>query len=150
EAELHRTEALVHDFEGQIKQKENEISALLGRNPGEIQRGSLDGLGLPPAVPAGLPSALLERRPDVREAEEQLAAATASIGAAKALLYPSISLTGAFGFESTELNHLLTSPAQSWSFGANVLQPIFNAGQNQRRVEIAESQQRQALYGYER
>jgi multidrug efflux system outer membrane protein len=151
EAEMQRTASAVHDFEGQLHQKENELSALLGRNPGAIPRGrTLEELAIPPAVPPGLPSALLERRPDVREAEEQLASAHARIGEAKALLYPSISLTGAYGWESTELGDLLESPSQSWSISANLLQPIFNAGQNQRRVEVAESQQRQALYAYER
>jgi multidrug efflux system outer membrane protein len=124
---------------------------LLGRNPGAITRGrDFSELIVPPSVPAGLPSELLERRPDVRAAEEELASANARIGEAKALLYPNIALTGAFGWESTELDDLFDSPAQSWSIGANLLQPIFNSGQNQRRVEIAESRQRQALYGYER
>jgi len=151
EAEMHRTESLVHDFGGLVTQKENELSALLGRNPGEVARGqALDQLGVPPAVPSGLPSELLERRPDVRQAEEQLVSASARIGEAKALLYPSIALTGAFGWESSELDDLLESPSQSWSIGANLLQPIFNSGQNRRRVEVAESQQRQALYAYER
>jgi multidrug efflux system outer membrane protein len=151
EAEQHRTASFVHDFEALVTQKENELSALLGRNPGEIARGqALNELLLPPEVPPGLPSDLLERRPDVRAAEETLASASARIGEAKALLYPNISLTGAFGWESTELDDLLDSPAQAWSIGANLLQPIFNSGQNRRRVEVAESQQRQALYAYER
>jgi multidrug efflux system outer membrane protein len=151
EAELHRTASLVQDFEGLVRQKENELSLLLGRNPGEIARGrSLDQLGVPPCAPAGLPSELLERRPDVREAEEQLAASNARIGVAKALLYPSIALTGSFGWESTELGGLFDSQSQAWSLSANLLQPIFNAGQNRRRVEVSESQQRQALYAYER
>lgn len=151
EAELHRTTTQVHEFELEVSQKENELSALLGRNPGALTRGrALDEITMPDAIPAGLPSALLERRPDVREAEELLASANARIGEAKALLYPHISLTGALGFESSELGDLLDSPAQTWSLSANVLQPIFNGGQNKRRVEVAESQQRQALYGYER
>jgi len=151
EAEMHRTSSLVQDFERQVTQKENELSALLGRNPGAITRGrTLGEITVPSSVPAGLPSALLERRPDVRAAEEELASSTARIGEAKALLYPSIALTGAFGWESTELSDLLDSPAQSWSIGANLLQPIFNSGQNRRRVEVAESRQRQALYGYGR
>ncbi len=150
EAEQHRTASLVHDFEGLVTQKENELSALLGRNPGAIPRGqAVDELAAP-AVPPGLPSELLERRPDVLQAEEVLVSANARIGEAKALLYPSIALTGLFGWESTELDDLLDSSAQSWSIGANLLQPIFNAGQNRRRVEVAESQQRQALYAYER
>ncbi len=151
EAEMHRTASFVHGFEGFVTQKENELSALLGRNPGEIARGQAsDVLVVPPAVPSGLPSALLERRPDVRAAEEALASANARIGEAKALLFPSIALTGAFGWESTELDDLLDSPAQSWSIGANLLQPIFNSGQNRRRVDVAESRMRQALYAYER
>jgi multidrug efflux system outer membrane protein len=151
EAERHRTASAVYDFERLVTQKENELSFLLGRNPGAIPRGSaLTELGVAPGVPAGLPSALLERRPDVRAAEEELASATARIGEAKALLYPTISLTGAFGWQSTDLDELLDSDAQSWSLGANLLQPIFNAGQNRRRVDVTESQQRQALYAYER
>ena len=151
EAEMHRTEAFVHDFEGLVTQKENELSALLGRNPGEIARGrAIDELAVPPEVPAGLPSALLERRPDVRAAEEALVSANARIGEAKALLYPNIALTGAFGWTSDELDDLLESPSQSWSVGVDLLQPIFDAGQNRRRVDVTESRMRQALYAYER
>lgn len=151
EAEMHRTASLVFDFERLVRQKENELSTLLGRNPGGIPRGrALEDLELPESVPPGLPSELLDRRPDLRQAEEQLVSANARIGSAKALLYPSIALTGSFGWESTELDDLFDAPAKSWSIGANLLQPIFNAGQNQRRVEVSESQQRQALYAYER
>jgi multidrug efflux system outer membrane protein len=150
EAEMHRTASLVFDFERLVRQKENELSTLLGRNPGDISRGlGLNELEVPDSVPAGLPSELLERRPDLRQAEELLVSANARIGEAKALLYPSIALTGAFGWESSELDEVFSSSAQSWSIGANLLQPIFNAGQNRRRVEVAESQQRQALYAYE-
>jgi len=150
QAEEQRTATFVQDFERQVRQKENELSSLLGRNPGEISRDTgLDAMAVPLSVPAGLPSALLERRPDVRSAEETLASTTASIGAAKALLYPSIFLTGGFASRARDLDDLLKSPSKSWSLGANLLQPIFNAGQNQSRVEVAESQQRQALYGYE-
>lgn len=151
EAEMHRTESILHDFEQQLSQKEHELSALLGHNPSDIQRGrNLEEFTLPPAVPAGLPSAILERRPDVRQAEDELASANARIGEAKALLYPSIALTGAYGFESTELGDLFESSSQAWSISGNLLQPIFNAGQNRRRVEVAESQMRQSLYAYER
>jgi len=150
QAEEQRTATFVQDFERQVRQKENEISFLVGRNPGEIDRGAgLDSITVPLSVPAGLPADLLERRPDVRQAEETLASSTASIGAAKALLYPSFFLTGTFGWETTDLDQLLKSPAKSWSLGANVLQPIFNAGKNQSQVEVAESLQRQALFGYE-
>jgi outer membrane protein, multidrug efflux system len=123
---------------------------LLGRNPGPITRGlALEAQKRPGAVPAGLPSELLDRRPDVREAEQSLAAATASIGEAKALLFPRIALTGSYGFASTELDTLFDGPSKSWNIIGNLLQPIFNAGKNRRRVQIAESQQRQVLYGYE-
>ena len=101
-------------------------------------------------MPAGLPSELLDRRPDVREAEQKLAAATANIGEAKALLFPRIALTGSFGFASTDFDTLFDGPSKAWNIIGNLLQPIFNAGKNRRRVEITESQQRQTLYAYER
>jgi multidrug efflux system outer membrane protein len=151
EAELRRVETVVFELERQVALKENEISVLLGRNPGAILRGrAVDEQKLPVAVPAGLPSALLDRRPDIREAEETLAAATANIGEAKALLFPRISLTGSYGFASTEFDTLFDGPSKSWNIIGNLLQPIFNAGKNKRRVEVAESRQRQLLYGYER
>lgn len=150
EAERDRTAAIVVRLETRVVQKENELSVLLGRNPGAIDRGlELDEQPVPPDVPSGLPSELLDRRPDVRYAEELLVAANAGIGEAKALLYPRISLTGSYGWASTELDDLITAPSQAWTLGANLLQPIFNAGQNRARVEVAESQQRQALYEYE-
>ena len=151
EAELRRVEVVVFDLERLIALKENELSVLLGRNPGMIPRGRASTeQKLPAAVPAGLPSELLERRPDVREAEQTLAAATANIGQAKALLFPRIALTGSFGFTSTEFDTLFDSPSKAWNLIGNLLQPIFNAGKNRRRVEITESQQRQMLYEYER
>ena len=101
-------------------------------------------------MPAGLPSELLDRRPDIREAEQTLAAATANIGEAKAMLFPRIALTGSYGFASTDFDTLFDGPSKSWNIIGNLLQPIFNAGKNQRRVEITESRQRQMLYAYER
>jgi multidrug efflux system outer membrane protein len=151
EAELHRVEVIIFDLERLIALKEDELSFVLGRNPGAVPRGrSVVEQKLPAAVPAGLPSDLLDRRPDVRVAEQSLAASTANIGQAKALLFPRISLTGSFGFTSTELDTLFDGPSKSWNIIGNILQPIFNAGKNKRRVEITESQQRQALYEYER
>jgi multidrug efflux system outer membrane protein len=151
EAELRRVEVVIFDLERQIALREDELSFLLGRNPGAVPRGrSVVEQKLPAAVPAGLPSALLDRRPDVREAEQRLAAATANIGQAKALLFPRISLTGSFGFTSTDLDTLFDGPSKSWNIIGNILQPIFNAGKNRRRVEVTESQQRQTLYDYER
>ena len=151
EAELRRVETVVFDLERLIALKENELSVLLGRNPGPILRGrALEEQKLPAAVPAGLPSELLDRRPDIREAEQTLAAATANIGEAKALLFPRIALTGSFGFASTEFDTLFEGPSKSWNIIGNLLQPIFHAGKNKRRVEITESRQRQMLYDYER
>jgi multidrug efflux system outer membrane protein len=151
EAELHRVEFIVHELEKLVRQKENEISFLLGNNPQAVPRGrAVDAQPVPPQVPAGLPAALLERRPDMREAEQRLVAANAMIGEAKAQRYPRISLTGAFGFASTDLGELLDSDSQSWHFFGSLLQPIFNAGKNKRRVEVRESQTRQAVYEYER
>jgi multidrug efflux system outer membrane protein len=149
-AEPFRTEALVHDFEGLAARAENALALLLGGNPGPIERGAALAFEDVPALPAGLPSELLERRPDVRAAEEELAAATAEIGAARALLFPRVALTGDFGQESSVLGDLLQAPARAWSLGANLLQPIFDAGRNRRGIELAESAQRQALLAYER
>ena len=150
EAELHRIEAITFDLERLVRQSENEISILIGRNPGEVLRGrAVTEQKRPEAVPAGLPAELLDRRPDVRVAEQSLAAATANIGQAKALLFPRIALTGAFGFTSTEFDTWFDGPSKAWNIVGNLLQPIFNAGKNRRRVEITESQQRQTLYEYE-
>jgi outer membrane protein, multidrug efflux system len=151
EAELRRVEVVTFDLERLIVLKEDELSFVLGRNPQAIPRGrSVVEQKPPAAVPPGLPSELLDRRPDVRVAEQGLAASTANIGEAKALLFPRIALTGSFGFTSTELDTLFDGPSKSWNIIGNILQPIFNAGKNKRRVEITESQQRQALYEYER
>ncbi|MGH9388022.1 MAG: efflux transporter outer membrane subunit [Vicinamibacteria bacterium] len=151
EAEFFRVQSFVYEIEKRGAQKENELSLLLGRNPGAVPRGrSVEDQPIPPEVPAGLPAALLERRPDVREAEQRLVSANARIGEAKAMLYPRISLTGSYGFASTDLSELLDGSSQSWNIFAGLLQPIFNAGKNKRRVEVRESQQRQAVYDYER
>ncbi len=151
EAELRGVEVLVFDLERLIAMKENELSVLLGRSPAAILRGRpLEEQKLPGAVPAGLPADLLDRRPDIRAAEQTLAAATANIGEAKALLFPRIALTGSLGFASSELGDVFEGDSVSWNLLGNLLQPIFNAGQNRRRVEINESQQRQVLYRYER
>jgi len=152
QAESQYREALarVPELERQIVQQENFISVLLGQNPGPIARGrTIDGL-LFPAVPSGLPSSLLERRPDIRQAEENLIAANADIGVAKAAYYPDISLTAALGLQSEQLSDLFKGPSKAWSFGAGLLQPIFNAGRIDAQVARAEALQRQALYTYEK
>jgi multidrug efflux system outer membrane protein len=142
--------AAVPTLESQVAQQENALSALLGRNPGPIDRGnSIDQLA-PIPIPAGLPSELLERRPDIRQAEQQLIAANAQIGAAKALYFPSISLTGLFGSTSTSLSNLFSGPTRTWSYAATLAAPIFNAGQITGQVRQAEALQQQALFTYSR
>ena len=150
ETDLASTAALIPDLERQITQTENQLSILLGRNPGGISRGRpLSGQTFPPTIPAGLPSALLERRPDIRQAEDTLVAANARIGVAKAAFFPQISLTGFVGVESVALSDLFTGPARIWQFGPTVTLPIFNAGRNRANLQLTEAQQREALIRYE-
>ena len=147
-SEYEDARAVIPQLEKNIAQQENALNLLLGRNPGPIPRGrTLDELALP-AVPAGIPSDLLERRPDIRQAEQELVAANARIGVAKALYFPSISLTGAFGFASAELNELLTGPAKTWNYAASLTAPIFTAGRIKGQVMQAEAIQQQALVKY--
>jgi multidrug efflux system outer membrane protein len=150
EAELARTTAQIPDLERQIAETENQLSILLGRNPGAIGRGEpLVGQTVPPAIPAGLPSALLERRPDIRQAEAALVAANARIGVAKAAFFPQVSLTGFFGVESVALSDLFTGPSRVWQFGPTVTVPIFNAGRNRANLELTEARQRETLIRYQ-
>jgi outer membrane protein, multidrug efflux system len=150
ESQYRDAAARVPELEREIAQQENFISVLLGRNPGPIARGrDIDAL-LFPAVPEGLPASLLERRPDIRQAEQNLIAANANIGVAKAAYFPDISLTALLGLESAQLSDLFKGPSRAWSFGAGVLQPIFNAGRIRSQVEGAEAADRQALYAYEK
>ena len=141
--------ATIPSLEKQIAQQENNLSVLLGRNPGPLARGgTLEKLVLP-AVPAGMPSELLERRPDIRQAEQQLVAANARIGVAKAAFYPSISLTGVLGVASADLSNLFTSDSRTWTYGGNLRQPIFTGGTLSGLLAASEAQQKQALYGYQ-
>jgi multidrug efflux system outer membrane protein len=141
--------AQIPAIKSQIVQTENALAVLLGRNPGPIARGKkLEALALP-AVPPGLPSALLERRPDLMQAEQTLIAANAQIGAAKAQYFPTISLTGALGSASTQLNDLFKGPAGIWSYGGSILGPIFTGGAIAGQVAQAEAQQKAALANYE-
>lgn len=150
EAELASTAGLIPDLERQIAQTENLISIVLGRVPQPIRRGRpLTGFTTPPVVPAGLPSTLLERRPDVRQAEAALVAANARIGVAKAAFFPQISLTGLFGVESVALSDLFTGPSRVWQVGPTLTVPIFTAGRNQANLDFAEARQREALIRYE-
>ena len=150
EAELASTRAEIPNLERQIAQTENFLSILLGRNPGAIDRGRpLTGQTMPPAVPAGLPSVLLERRPDVLQAEDELVAANARIGVAKAAFFPQISLTGLFGVESVALSDLFTGPSRAWQFGPTMTLPIFTAGRNLGNYRQAQARQQEVLIRYE-
>jgi multidrug efflux system outer membrane protein len=141
--------AAIPDLEKRIRQQENLINVLLGRSPGLIVRGkAIDAVSLP-SVPAGLPSDLLIRRPDIRQAEQALIAANARIGVAKAQYFPSISLTGFFGSASTELSDLFTGPAGAWSYAGTLAGPIFTAGKIKGTVKAAKAVQQEALFGYE-
>ena len=140
----------IPSLEQQIEQQENFISTLLGNNPAPVPRGrTLTEQERPPTVPAGLPSSLLERRPDIRAAEEQLIAANAEIGVAKAAYFPQISLTGSSGYQSSALSNLFSGPAGFWNFGATLAQPIFTAGKLRSNVRLTEAQRQQALLFYE-
>ncbi len=133
-----------------IEQEENFISLLLGRDPGPVPRGrALTEQRREAMVPPGLPSSLLERRPDIVEAEHQLIAANARIGAARALYFPQISLTGAAGYQSSALTALFATSAGFWTAGASLAQPIFNAGRLRSNVRLAEAQQQEAALIYE-
>ena len=137
-------------LEQQIVQQENFLSILLGQNPGDITRGqTLTEQRQPPQVPPGLPSSLLERRPDIREAEAQLIAANAQIGVARAAYFPEISLNGNGGFESSALTGLFNGPAGAWSFGASLTEPIFTAGRLRSGVRLAEARQETAVLLYQ-
>jgi len=148
-SEYEQALATIPQVEKQITFQENALSVLLGRNPGPIDRGkSIDELALP-AVPAGLPSDLLEKRPDVRQAEQALVAANARIGVAKAQFFPTISLTGLFGWASVELSNLFTGPAQVWSWGGAALAPIFTGGSLMGQFWASEAIQQQTLFNYQ-
>jgi outer membrane protein, multidrug efflux system len=149
---LDTANAAVPDLERQIGQEEDAISILLGNYPQDVPRGlALVKQPLPPEVPPGLPSSILERRPDIREAEQNLVAANAEIGVAKAEFFPQISLTGSgggsFGRSSTFTN-LMSSQLGFWSYGAQVSQPIFTGGALRGNLRLAESEHQQALLAY--
>jgi multidrug efflux system outer membrane protein len=150
ESQLRSAAAQLMDLERLVVRQENFISVLLGENPHTIARArTLDELTFP-AIPAALPSALLEQRPDVRQAEQNLIAANADIGVARAAYFPAISLTGVLGVASIDLSNLFTGAARTWSFGGTLTQPIFNAGRIRNQVAQAEAFQRQTLYEYQR
>jgi len=147
---LYTATSQIDLIEREIAQTENSLSVLLGNNPGDIPRGkTLEQFRPPPQVPAGLPSALIERRPDIREAEQNLVAANANIGAAKALLFPQISLTTFLGWQSRALTNLFTMPARQWTaVPASAIQPIFTAGAIRSGIQLTKGQQDEALENY--
>jgi multidrug efflux system outer membrane protein len=144
-------EQTIPEIQQQIEQTENQITLLLGQLPGGIARGQ-DFMKeeLPPGVPAGLPSALLERRPDILAAEQNLVAANANIGVAKAEYFPRISLSGFLGGQSTQLSSLFAGPASAWSFVPQISQPVFAAGRLKSGVRLAQAERDEALVQYER
>ncbi|MCC6870035.1 MAG: efflux transporter outer membrane subunit [Burkholderiales bacterium] len=149
QSQVRQAQAAIPAIQQRIAAQENLISLLLGRDPGPIPRGkSIDQL-VAPAIPADLPSTLLERRPDILQAEQNLVAANANIGATRALYYPNISLTGALGSASTAFGSFLAGPASLWLIGASVTGPIFTFGGIAGQVHSAEAAQRAAVQGYQ-
>jgi multidrug efflux system outer membrane protein len=140
----------IPDLERQIQQQENVLSVLLGENPQSIPRGrGLIEQPVPQNVPAGLPSELLERRPDVRQVEENMVAANAQIGVAKASFFPSLSLTGTGGLESNALNQFISGPSELWSAAAGVTQPVFQGGALRSGLRLARANWQEAVVSYQ-
>ena len=139
----------IPDLERRIQQQENLISVLLGNNPGTIERGwALTQQPHAPVVPAGIPSSLLERRPDIQQAEQQLIAFNAQIGVAQGAYFPDISLTATGGYQSAALSKLFSGPSGMWDIAGTLTQPIFNAGRIRAGVKFAKAQQQEALHFY--
>ncbi len=148
---LHTAAGRIPLVEQAIEQKENEISILLGRDPGSVERGEpLGRQDLAAQVPAGVPSSLLQRRPDIQSAEQQLVAANARVGVARAAYFPRVTLTAFYGGEAEDLSRIAESDAQIWQVAPQLTVPIFTAGRLDADVRAAESQQRQALLRYRR
>jgi NodT family efflux transporter outer membrane factor (OMF) lipoprotein len=146
---VYGAEAVIVDVLRRMEQKENEINLLLGQNPGNVKRGApLVQWTTRSEVPAGLPSSLLERRPDIRAAEEQLRAANADIGQAKAAFFPQVTLTGFFGYQSVALSDLFTGASKTWQFGPAVTLPLFTGGRLQANLAFRRAQFDEALANY--
>lgn len=147
---VYTAAAEIPDLERRIEQQENLISILLGRNPAPVNRGKpLVENAILPTVPVGLPSSLLARRPDIQSVEQQLVAANARIGVAKAAYFPQITLTALGGYQSSALTNLFTGPAGLWSFGGGLVQPIFTGGRIRSNVRLTEAQQTEAVLIYQ-
>jgi len=151
EIQVDATDAFIPDLERRINQTENRLSVLLGLNPGPIQRGrSLVEETVPPHIPAGLPSGLLERRPDLRQAEKQIVAANFRIGEARAAFFPNIALTGVLGVQSLSLSDLFTTPARFWQVGPTITLPLYTGGRLKGQVNLARARTDEALIRYAR
>jgi outer membrane protein, multidrug efflux system len=151
EASLALVRANLPDLQRQIEQKENQLRILFGQNPAPMVREQVDvqAVPAPPEVPAGLPSALLERRPDLRQAESGLVGSTARLRATKAALFPNITLTGSLGSQTTQFSDLFSGPTKVWSFGLSLLQPLLDANRNGYQVDAARAREQQALLRYQ-
>ena len=148
---VYGAEASIVDIQRQREQQENALCILLGRNPGPIQRG--EGFAEKKAradVPAGLPSSLLERRPDVQTAEQLLVAANADIGQAKAAFYPQLAITGFYGYQSVALSDLFNSASRTWQFGPAITMPLFTGGRLKANLKVSQAQYQEALATYQR
>lgn len=152
EASVATARALVPDLKSQVAQAENLLQILTGATPGPIVRSAgaaIEKLAVPPEVPVGVPSTLLERRPDLRQAESTLVGANARLKAIKASLFPTISLTGSLGSQSAAFGNLFSGPAQTWAFGLGLLQPIIDANRNKYQVLIYTAREQQAILAYQ-
>lgn len=147
-SQVQQARAAIPAFEQAIAAQENLISILLGRNPGPIPRGKTIDQLLVPEIPADLPSTLLERRPDVLQAEQNLVAANANVGAARALYYPNISITGVLGSISTDFSQLFSTDSSAWSLAGSITGPIFTFGAIRGQNLSADAVREQALLGY--
>mgnify|MGYP006271517653 CR=1 FL=1 len=152
EASVATARAVIPELKSQIAQAENQLQLLLGENPAPIVRAPVaqtEFLPALPQVPTGLPASLLERRPDLRQAETTLIGANARLNAVKASLFPTVALTGSFGSQSAQLANLFTGPAKIWSFGASLLQPIIDVNRNVYQVDIYSAREKQVMLQYE-
>ena len=148
---VYGAEASIVDFQRLREQQENALCILLGRNPASIQRGpGFTNQQVRAEVPAGLPSSLLERRPDIRFAEQQLIAANANIGQAKAAFYPQLTLTGLYGYQTMQLSDLFSAPARTWQFGPSLSVPLFTGGRLRANLKITQAQYEEALAVYQK
>jgi outer membrane protein, multidrug efflux system len=149
ESAMQQAQIEIIRLERSIALEEDHLSVLLGMNSRDIPRGrTLEDLDLPPCIPAGLPSDLLEQRPDILRAEDILRATVSRVGVAKAAFFPRIPLTSLFGYQSAQLSHLFVNPAETWQYGLSILQPIFEGGRLISELDIAKAENREALYAY--